>query len=519
MSERLEVEANVGEVENALETSAAAMGAAACVSCVGCPFMQRCILPQAAEARAREAESQLDEPTESIAEAPVKLDYAAALLDVNGPAVVWAQADEPIAPKVVEEGDSCSDDRDEGDKETAPSSLPWMVSFDDLWSVDPAWNGTAVEVTPDETKGIAWPTECIEAQTAPSQHDLQQTVMINESDTAAHTASPVVEHDNTPSHYIQLTEAEVAQTELVMQVSKHSQLTPEGGDQTAGSEIDTPRVNMESEETLMNNRALATDEATEYITTESFSARSASEVINEHSPQPETTTPECHDNYVPHNDRPSAIGSETMVRKAAAPDMVVEVLVQEQGVCIDHDLTLQDEPPIIESVLPTEELSDEVLGQDLGVLNSSSELTAEPNMESVSDNNTLNREPLRIAASDRQSLVFFGEVCSSIEGDFSSLPPILASGRDEPVAAGIEVVSLPPSTVEISDTTNYRAEASYVVHNTTEIIADTAPVCHDGGQVETEAANAGYGMSWLAGLLGMVAIITVANYRPADAIY
>lgn len=519
MSERLEVEASVGEVESALETSAAAMGAAACVSCVGCPFMQQCILPQAAEARAREAESQLDEPTEPMAEAPVELDYAAALLDDNGPAVVWAQADEPIGPKVVEEGDSCNDDRDKGDKETAPSSLLWAVSFDDLWGVNPARNDTAVELTPDGTKGITRSTECIEVQTTPSRHDLQQTVIINESDTAAHTASPVVEHDNTPSHYIQLVKAKVVQTELVMQVSKRSQLTPEGGDQTTGGEIDTPRVNMESEETLMNNRALATDEATEHITTESFSVCPAPEVINEYSPQPEPAIPEYYDNYAPHDDRPSATGGETTVRKATAPDMVVEALVQEQDVCINHDLILQDELPIIESVLPAEELSAEMLGQDIGVLNSSTEPTAEPNMESMPDNDTLNREPLRVATSDRQPLVFFGEVCSSIEGDLSSLPPILASGRDEPGAAGIEVASLPPSTVEVSDTTNRRAEASYVVHNTTEIIADTAPVCHDGGQVETEAANAGYGVSWLAGLLGMVAIITVTNYRPADAIY
>lgn len=94
---------------------------------------------------------------------------------------------------------------------------------------------------------------------------------------------------------------------------------------------------------------------------------------------------------------------------------------------------------------------------------------------------------------------------------------LLSVASDEEIVC--DEVLLSPAGVEMEEIDSrvdgepYREVLTNVVYNTTKRDDDTTLTGRDSDHAESEAPNAGYGASWLAALLGVVAVFTVVRRR------
>lgn len=550
MSERLENPVDVVEVEDTSEAPSAAMGAAACVSCVGCPFMQRCILPQAAEARAREAESQSNESTEPMAEASAELDYAAALLDDDGPAVVWAQvaisADPESAPSEGESPTSPTAEQDEGEaaepREVPPPS--WTMFMNKLWEMP-------VAVSEPELESVFDPDSATEPELAldpglvpeavpdpvPSLNPdpVSELVVEQELGTAPEMgAEPVLSDGIDVAPAVVCQEVRVAADQVETPVVSVSQPCIE------------PPIQMSTEQPTIETHREPTAEASieqavEVSTELDLEANAAPNIQTiEYRPATAETVEcgvPCQDPVVP---RGATTYEEPVLSQPEQGDKAT-LTIRDDGATLvgkSADFTVEVAPPMMREVMHE---PPDVLEMDAPEI-----IVKTPSVESV---------PVVMTPLMPDTVVVSGREDPAIESEQQSISASLAEApiRMEHMPAGVnehnttneemgvippeaallvasdeeivcDEVLLSPADVEMEEvdsrlgSESYREALTNVVYNTTKRDDDTALTGRDSDHAESEAPNAGYGASWLAALLGVVAVFTVVRRR-SGAVY
>lgn len=542
MSERLENPVDIVEVEDTSEAPSAAMGAAACVSCVGCPFMQRCILPQAAEARAREAESQSNESTEPMAEALAGIDYAAALLDDDGPAVVWARAVVPAAPEPVlserESPTSPTAEHDEGEagehREVPPPSwtMPVAVSEPELESVFDPDSATEPELALDP--GLV-PEAVPDPVPSLDPDPVSELVVEQELGTAPEMgAEPVLSDGIDVAPAVVCQEVRVAADQVETPVVSVSQPCIE------------PPVQMSTEQPTIEAHREPTAEASieqaVEVSTELDLEANAAPNIQTIEYRPATAeTVECG---IPCQDPVVSWGAttyeEALLSQPEQGDKAT-LMIRDDGATLvskSADFTVEVAPPMMREVM--HELPD-VLEMDSPEI-----IVKTPSVESVPVVTTplmpdtvvvLGREDPAIESEQQSISASLAEAPIRMEHmpagvnehnttneEMGVIPPeaALSMASDEEIVC--DEVLLSPAGVEMEEVDSrlgsepYREALTNVVYNTTKRDDDTTLTGRDSDHAESEAPNAGYGASWLAALLGVVAVFTVVRRR-SGAVY
>lgn len=531
MSERLVIDDSVVEAESASEASAAAMGAAACVSCVGCPLMQRCILPQAIEARTREASGEA-ESHESTAEAPAEIDYAAALLDEDGPVVVWAQAAVPAAPEpaLSEEvlpAPSITKYEEEAAEPREVPSPSYAISLSTLWEMPVAKPGLEPVL---ECGSAANPELALHPGLVPEAipdpvpsldpDPVSELVVEQELDTAPEMgAEPVLSDGIDVAPAVVCQEVRVAADQVETPVVSVSQPCIEPPVQMS---TEQPTIETHREPTAEANIEQAVEVSTE-LDLEANAAPNIQTI--EYRPATAETVEcgmPCQAPVVPWG---ATTYEEPVLSQPERIDRATMTVWDERATIISRsaDFTVEVVPPMMQKVahdvpdiLETDALERIVKTCSVEVAPDREELAIESEcpLPSVPLMEAFTRaEGMRVDA--KHSIV-------DEEVRVSPSEMLLSVASDEEIVC--DEVLLSPAGVEMEEVDSrlgsepYREALTTVVYNTTKRDDDTALTGRDSDHAESEAPNAGYGTSWLAALLGMVAVFTVVRRR-SGAVY
>ena len=500
MSERVDVEADIVEKKGAPEVSTAAMGATACLSCVGCPLMQQCALPQAVEARARAAKRELDGAEEEYV---AEIDYAAALLDEDGPAVVWAQAaisaDPETAPSERESPTSPTAEHDEGEaaehREVPPPS--WTMSMNKLWEMPVAVPEPELESVFDPDSATE-PELALDPSLAPeavpdpvpslNPDPVSELVVEQELDTAPEIrAEPVLSDGIDVAPAVVCQEVRVAADQVETPVVSVSQPCIEPSVQMS---TEQPTIETHREPTAEGSVEQAVEINTDQIP--EVNAAPNTQTIEHHPATAETA--KCG---IPCQDPVVLWGATTyeepVLSQPERIDRAIMTVWDERATIISRsaDFTVEVAPD-------REELA----------IESEYPPPSAPLMEA-----STRAEGMRVDA--KHSIV-------DKEVRVSPSEMLLSVASDEEIVC--DEVLLSPAGVEMEEVDSRlgsepcREALTNVVYNTTKRDDDTTLTGRDSDHAESEAPNSGYGASWLAALLGVVAVFTVVRRR-SGAVY
>ena len=526
MSERVDVEADIVEKKGAPEVSTAAMGATACLSCVGCPLMQQCALPQAVEARARAAKRELDGAEEEYV---AEIDYAAALLDEDGPAVVWAQAAMPAASEAPpsEEASPVNEYKQSEEAEVvASNSSSWTMALSELWDVSVPESEPEPALVMEAVSGLE-----------ESLAEEPEAVRVSELEVEPEPVSEIEPYDRTDInpmavHQEACATADPVETHAAPVIEVRIESATEVNAEPPLQVIEPP---------------LAIIETAEQVMTDDSPAAPSSKAIYEDSVrlQPklvDETAPAVRDDVVAVIDKVADCAGG--VKLPVIPE-VMQQAPEALGIAVEraapilahHSVTEIDNPPIVniirhEKVIPevivvpnTESVAApdtaipvETVSLPDGVMTDTAPLVA------VENNTQPTPESLVKAPVHEECVPAVVNEKSMVDDEIrfdTEEQPLLVVDKEERGNDEVVFYSIDAAMEGRDDQTrreNYQEIVTNVVYNTTNSTHNTALLGRDSDRVESEAPNAGYGTSWLAAILGIVAVFTVVRRR-SSAVY